>query len=88
MLLFTTSCFVLALAIWGIKSIHRVYMIQVHLISVFCLLIGEISCTFSRSTKRIKCDSEECSAETNHTPIGTYKLGAVEWNSGEKNNMG
>ncbi len=49
-------------------------------------MIGEISCTFSRSTKIIKCGNQQCSAVTDNTPVGNYKLGAVEWNSGKKKN--
>ncbi|CAF1236002.1 unnamed protein product [Rotaria sordida] len=47
---------------------------------------SEISCTFSRSTKKVKCGSQECSANTDDTPVGEYKLGAVEWNSGKERN--
>jgi len=49
-------------------------------------LIGDISCTFSRSTKIIKCGNQQCSANTHETPVGNYKLGAVEWNSGKNKN--
>jgi hypothetical protein len=42
------------------------------------LLIGDISCTFSRSTKIIKCGNQQCSANVDNTPVGNYKLGAVE----------
>ena len=47
------------------------------------LLIDGISCTFSRSTRLVKCGNEECSANTVDTPIGNYQLGAVELNSGK-----
>lgn len=48
------------------------------------MILGEISCSFSRSTKKVKCGSVECSANTDNTPVGTYKVGAVEWNSGKE----
>ena len=34
----------------------------------------------------MKCSNQECSANTDSTPIGEYKLGAVEWNSGKSKN--
>ncbi|CAF4788347.1 unnamed protein product, partial [Rotaria sp. Silwood1] len=46
----------------------------------------DISCTFSRSTKKVKCGYQECSAVTDDTPIGYYKLGAVEFNQGKNKN--
>jgi len=51
---------------------------------IYFLLIGDISCRFSRSTKIIKCGNQQCSANTDNTPVGNYKLGAVEWNTGKK----
>ncbi|CAF2511138.1 unnamed protein product [Rotaria sp. Silwood2] len=45
----------------------------------------DISCTFSRSTRKIKCGNQECSANTNETPFGYYKLGTVIWNRGNGN---
>jgi len=48
------------------------------------LFLGDISCTFSHSTRKVKCGDQECSAITDNTPIGYYKLGAVEWNSGKR----
>lgn len=51
-----------------------------------CLFTGDVSCTFSRSKKIIKCGNQECSANTDDTPVGIYKLGSVEWNTGKKKN--
>ena len=53
---------------------------------IFLLFLGEISCTFTRSTKIIQCGQEKCSAVTSNTPLGHYKLGAVEYNSGKNKN--
>lgn len=50
------------------------------------MFLGEISCTFSTWRKEIECGNQKCSAVTENTPIGSYKLGAVERNRAKGRN--
>ena len=68
------------------KSMRRESSQMEIFISIYLLgfFLGEISCTFSSSTKKLKCGEKTCSANSDKTPLGYYRLGAVEWNSGKK----
>ncbi|CAF5035122.1 unnamed protein product, partial [Rotaria sp. Silwood1] len=55
---------------------------------LFALVISgiesDISCTFSRSTKKVKCGYQECSAVTDDTPIGYYKRSKIALHPGSR----